>query len=124
MRDKDLGNCIQIKKQLLKKVQASNKADMSIIRIACHELESFYLGDLDAVKQGLKISKLPSQNKKKYRNPDNLTNAKQELEKITNQQYQTVSGSRSIAPFLKIDDTNKSTSFRALLSGIRQLCAP
>lgn len=124
MRDKDLGNCIQIKKQLLKKVQASNKADMSIIRIACHELESFYLGDLDAVKQGLKINKLPSQNKKKYRNPDNLTNAKQELEKITNQQYQTVSGSRSIAPFLKIDDTNKSTSFRALLSGIRQLCAP
>ena len=123
MRDQDSGNCKEIKQQLLQKIINSGKKDVSIVRIACHELESFYLGDLEAVKLGLKLNNTPSQNNSKYRNPDNLANAKQELRRITQQQYQTVSGSRAIAPFLKLDGTNKSSSFGFLLSGIGQLCA-
>lgn len=122
MRDKDSGDCVEIKQELLKKVSNSGKAAESIIRIACHELESFYLGDLEAVKQGLNISNLPSQNNKKYRNPDNLANAKQELQRITNQEYQAISGSKSISPYLKLDNSNQSTSFKILLSGIKKLC--
>ena len=111
-----------IKQQLLQKIINSGKKDVSIVRIACHELENFYLGDLKAVESGMRLS-TPSQSKSKYRIADNLANAKQELKKITQNKYQPVSGSRAIAPFLKLDGTNKSSSFGFLLSGIGQLCA-
>lgn len=121
MRDKDLGDCIEIKKQLLAKVTQSGKTNASLVRIACHELESFYLGDLKAIEEGLSLKNIGSQTNKKYKNPDNLPNAKQELKRITKQRYQQVSGSKSIAPFLKIDGSNKSHSFNILLSGIKQI---
>ena len=49
MRDQDTGDCIAIKQNLADKVNASGKQSTAIIRIACHELENFYLGDLRAV---------------------------------------------------------------------------
>ena len=118
LRDQDSGDCKVVKKQLLdeciKSFRASNEY---LVRIACHELESFYLGDLDAVRQ----AGLPVNLKKNYRNPDLLNNAAEELSKITNREYQKVSGSAAIAPFLKLDGSNKSTSFNVLVSGIRKL---
>lgn len=122
IRDKDSGDCKIIKQNLLAKIVASGKEKVSLIRIACHELESFYLGDLQAVKQGLNLNSIPNQTRKKYRNPDNLANAKQELIKNTDHIYQSISGSKSIAPYLNLDGSNKSVSFNFLLSGIKKLC--
>jgi hypothetical protein len=50
-----------------------------------------------------------------------LTNAAQELERLTGKKYQKIQGSRDIAPFLKLDGTNASHSFNVLISGIRNL---
>ncbi len=95
---------------------------MSIVRIACHELESFYLGDLTAVEKGLSINNLSKkQNRTKFKNPDNLNNAKEELQKIA-ANYQQISGAKSIAPHLKLDNSNKSISFNFLVSGVQKLC--
>jgi monomeric isocitrate dehydrogenase len=92
------------------------------VRIACHELESFFLGDLAAVEQGLGISGLSrQQNNRKYKVPDNLANAPEELKKLTKNKYQKISGSQSIAPFLRIDGSNRSTSFNNLVRGIKKL---
>ncbi len=44
-----------------------------------------------------------------------------ELEKLTARKYQKISGSRAIAPHLKIDGSNKSKSFNELLKGIKKL---
>lgn len=122
MRDQDTGNCKIIKQNLLTKIVNSGKQATAVVRIACHELESFYLGDLQAVATGLKQSGLEKlQNKQKFRNPDSLSNAKQELEKITKDYYQPTSGSRAISPHLVLDKSNKSVSFNALLDGIKQL---
>lgn len=93
-----------------------------MIRIACHELESFYLGDLAAVKQTYGI-RLPSQQTRKYRTPDALANAADELKRITKQEYQKVDGSRRIAEHMKLDGSNSSTSFNILISGIQRLVA-
>ena len=90
------------------------------MRIACHELESFYLGDLEAVKTAYGIP-VPSQNARKFRTPDNLANAAEELKKITKMKYQKLEGSRLIARHLKLDGSSSSTSFNALLSGILRL---
>ncbi len=94
----------------------------TLVRIACRELESFYLGDLKAVKKGLNLSNLSShQNSKKFRNPDSLGNPSEELSKLTNNKYQKVSGSRDISPHLLLDGTNRSHSFGVLVEGIKKL---
>jgi len=121
MRDQDRGECRQVKQKLIDICQATNKRDCSLVRIACRELESFYLGDLAAVEKGMEISGLAGKQKKsKFRNPDTLGNPFQELAKLTNKKYQKASGSRAIAPHLNIEN-NHSKSFNVLISGIKQL---
>lgn len=121
MRDQDSGDCLEIKRNLQIKVDASGKRDMTLIRIACRELESFYLGDLKAVERALNIAGLAKkQTKAKYREPDSLTNASEELSKLTDQKYHKLSGSRSIAPYMDLDN-NKSYSFKMLVEGIKKI---
>ncbi len=122
LRDQDSAICTDVKRELLDKVNESGKKNVSIVRIACHELENFYLGDLSAVEQAFNKKLSLSQTSKKFRNADNLGNAKQELQKITNKEYQPISGSKAITPYLKLDGSNTSTSFNMLLSGVKKLC--
>lgn len=122
LRDQDSGDCRAIKHMLQEKVAQSGKTDCSIVRIACHELESFYLGDLAAVEAGLAIPGLSEhQRNRKFRTPDMLANASQELKGLTGNAYQKLNGSRAIAPHLTLDGGNRSASFNTLLSGIRRL---
>jgi len=122
MRDKDSGDCYAIKRELLEKVKQAGKLDSALVRIACSELETFYLGDLSAVEQGLNISGIANkQQNRKFRMPDHLSNASEELEALTRKQYQKILCSKSIAPYLKLDGSNKSVSFNILLNGVQQL---
>lgn len=121
LRDQDSSDCVTIKSELLQKVQRTGKADKTIVRIACRELESFYLGDMQAVETGLEINGLAKQqNKAKYRNPDALGNPSEELRKLTGEKYQKLSGSRAIAPHLGLEN-NQSHSFNVLIAGLRRL---
>ncbi|CAC9426422.1 hypothetical protein BPUTSESOX_187 [uncultured Gammaproteobacteria bacterium] len=122
LRDQDSADCTKVKQQLLTKVKNSGKTKVSIVRIACHELENFYLGDLSAIERAFDERLSLNQASKKFRNADNLTNAKQELQKITKKKYQPISGSRAIAPYLELNGDNTSISFNMLLSGIQKLC--
>ncbi|MBD3805793.1 DUF4276 family protein [Sulfuricurvum sp.] len=121
IRDKDSGNCLVIKNNLERKCQNAGRDDV-LIRIACHELESWYLGDLQAVEKGLGVGGLSKlQEKQKYRDPDILGNASEELVRLSKQTYQKKAGSRAIAPFLNLDGRNKSYSFNLLVDGIRDI---
>ena len=121
MRDQDSAECRQIKTRLVQKCVNAGRKD-ALVRIACHELESFYLGDLAAVEQAYGIH-LSSQRSRKYRAPDELANAADELKKITKNEYQKIDGSRRIAQHLNIDGSNRSTSFNMLISGIQRIIA-
>lgn len=122
MRDQDSGDCRVIKAKLASLCQsAAGNYTPILIRIACRELESFYLGDLAAVQKGLGISGLTEkQNIKKFREPDKLGNPSGELKWLTAGNYQKILGSRAIAPHLDLEG-NRSHSFRVLVSGIRKL---
>jgi Domain of unknown function (DUF4276) len=122
MRDQDSGDCRVIKAKLASLCLSVARSYVPIlIRIACRELESFYLGDLAAVQMGMGISGLTEkQNTKKYREPDKLGNPSGELRWLTAGNYQKILGSRAIAPHLDVEG-NKSHSFRVLVSGIRKL---
>jgi hypothetical protein len=118
MRDQDAADCIVVKKRLSNLCRKAGKPD-TLVRIACHELESFYFGDLNAVEAGLGIKSIVNQQQKaKYRIPDEIVNPSYKLEKLTNGVYQKISGSRSIGPLLSLEN-NSSCSFNALISGIR-----
>ncbi len=122
LMDQDGDNCVAAKDDLWKIIKKTGKDRRTLVRIACHELENFFLGDLAAVEQGLEISGLSKQqNSRKYREPDKMANAPDELKKLTGDKYSKISGSRSIAPLLRIDGSSRSTSFNALVSGIRRL---
>ena len=124
LRDKDSGDCTRIKQRLLELTQQSGKAESCLVRIACHELESFFLGDLAAVADALEMpAVIKKQSKKPYRTPDNVANAAEELKKITDGKYRKLAGARAIAPYLKLDGSNLSHSFRVLCSGIRSQAA-
>lgn len=125
LRDQDSEPCTEVKSRLVEKVVQSGKEQFSVIRIACHELESFYLGHLAAVEQGLGIDKLSARQKgRKFRNPDQTENPKQELRRLTGERYQPISGSRAIAAHLDLSGLNHSHSFRNLLSGVSRLINP
>jgi hypothetical protein len=120
IRDQDSGDCTVVKKRLATLCQAGGKAD-AVVRIACHEIESFFLGDLAAVETGLSIHGLAAnQDTRKFRAPDDLGNPAQELRGLTNGIYQKVAGSRAIGPHLALAG-NRSHSFNVLLAGIRKL---
>lgn len=122
MRDQDSGDCITIKRKLLEILAETGKEERALVRIACHELESFYLGDLAAVEKGLGSRGLSGyQHKRKFTDPDMLANAAEELKKLTGKSYQKISGSRKISPYMVLDGSNKSKSFNTLLHGIKTL---
>ncbi len=121
LRDKDSSDCLKVKAELAAKVRRAGRSD-SLVRIACHELESFYLGDLAAVEKGLSLKKIAKlQDKQKYRNPDRLSNAAEEISRLTGLSYKKIAGSRAISKHLLLDGSNRSRSFNVLVEGIRTI---
>jgi hypothetical protein len=122
LRDKDSEDCRQVKRRLVGKcTEADHPA--GLVRVACHELESWYLGDLAAVEAGLGVTGLARhQNKVPYDNPDGWAAPARKLQSIA-PAYQKVGGSRAIGPHL--DPANKrSHSFGVFVAGIRKLAVP
>lgn len=122
LRDQDSSpDCTVVKTNLLDLCQQSGKADRCIVRIACRELEAFYLADLQAVEQALDITGLTQhQLKRKFRTPDHLGSPSQELKKLTRNRYEKVAGSRLIGRYLSLDNP-RSPSFRNFVAAIRRM---
>jgi hypothetical protein len=121
LRDQAAGNCKKIKASLKQKCEQAGRSD-AVVRIACRELESWYLGDLAAVEKGLGLSGLRRlQNSAPYRAPDTIANPSSKLTKIA-KTYQKIGGSRAIGPYLDVDNT-RSRSFSHFVRSIRDLGA-
>ena len=122
LRDQDSApDCRALKARLVGRCQQAGQGGKTLVRIACKELESFYLADLRAVEGALAITRLVGQQASaRFRRPDLLGNPSTELEKLTGGLYQKVSGSRAIGKFL--DPANeRSSSFNNLVKGIRRM---
>ena len=118
LRDKDAGDCRIIKKRLIKKCKEASRSNV-LVRIACYELESWFLADLPAVQRGLGLSNLLQYSRqRKFLSPDQYPNPVEILQSIA-PIYQKVGGSRSIGPHLNPDNTC-SHSFSVFVSGLRK----
>ena len=90
------------------------------MRIACRELQSWYLADLAAVEKAYNKNNISSlQNKNKFRNPDHLENPSKELKSLV-PEYQKINGSRIIAPYLNIEN-DRSRSFYHFINSIKKI---
>lgn len=122
LRDQDSApDCRTVKADLLARCREAGRIPDCLVRIACHELETIYLADLEAVEQVTGLRGLArKQAQRKYRDPDALGNAKQELKQLTDGLYQEVRSSRELGSVLSLDNP-RSATFRNLLAGIRRL---
>jgi len=107
MRDADGGDCQQIKHSLSLLADSGGKTYK--VRIVCQELESWFLGDSEAVRAAYQRCNF-SNNTAAYRDPDGLGNASDELTRLTGDQAK-VGRARLIAPHLE-PARNCSKSFR------------
>jgi uncharacterized protein YktA (UPF0223 family) len=118
VQDQDSNDCMALK-QTLKELSEGTQRTV-LIRIACHELESWYFGDIEALEKayGRKLGSIC--HKSKYRVPDNIINPKQELKKII-PEHQQISGAKRVAAYMNIEK-NSSKSFQVFIQGVQKIC--
>ena len=119
VHDQDHAECLALKRSLEALVPEVRRAN-TIIRIACRELESWILGDLDALGAAFEKPGLSDlQTKASYRTPDALGNPSQELRRLL-PAYSKVSGARRAAEHME-PDRNASHSFQVFMRAVRRL---
>jgi hypothetical protein len=119
VRDQDSGDCIKIKANLKSLCKSAGKPN-AIVRIACRELESFFVGDWVAIAAGYERPNLASNSRlAKYRNPDLLGSPAVDIRRSI-PTYQKREGARTISPHLNLEK-NASRSFQVLILTIQSL---
>jgi len=119
LQDKDSSDCKALKEKLARLCADAGRPD-TLVRIVCHHLEAWLLGDLSAVETAFGLPGLSRlQRRRQYRNPDALGNASQELKRLV-PGYQKVSGARTVAPHLT-PDRNASHSFGVFVAGLARI---
>ena len=120
IQDQDSNDCRQLKQELVALCKANQAPNIKfLVRIVCHELEAWYLGDMKAI-QAVFPRFNPARHLKKslFRLPDTCQNPKTRLKDIVGD-YQQIATAQMIAPYIDIEH-NRSASFRQFVSGIRK----
>lgn len=117
IQDQDSNDCKILKQDLVNLILTNNPSQPYLVRIACKELENWYLGDIPAIEAIYPTFKTNTrQNKSKYRNPDNTFGAN-ELEKNINN-FAKGFASKNIPLHMNLD-ANRSPSFNQLITGMQ-----
>ncbi len=118
LRDKDGGDCRELKRKLVSLCEAGGYPN-TLVRIACEELEAWYLGEPAAIANAFENKKLRRIGAEaRFRDPDAVVRPSAVIEQLV-PEFQKVSGARRMARTLSRKG-NKSRSFQALLKGIER----
>ena len=120
VRDKDAADCRQVKARLVKLCADSGRPD-TLVRLACQELEAWYLGDLDALAAAFEEPRLcgPAM-RKRFVNPDSWEKPSLEVQRVL-PQFQKGQGARRMGVALRDADESRSRSFQVFVAGVRRL---
>ena len=119
LQDKDQSDCVTLKQKLVTLCADAGRPD-TLVRIVCHELEAWYLGEPDALAEAFGDERLRSIGRRaRFRDPDSVQQPSRALKDLV-PEFQRVNGARRISDFLS-RERNTSTSFRTLLSGLDRL---
>ena len=118
IHDQDSNDCKSLKNELIELCGITTIP--VVVRIACRELENWYLGQMSAIERVYPETKASSLVRKaKYRNPD-LVHGADELNKMT-KNYSKTQTAKEISQFIDINNNN-SPSFNHTINTIKQLC--
>ena len=116
IRDNDGGDCVRLKAKLKRLCKQSGRAD-TLVRIACQELEAWYLSEPAALVDAFNKPALQNLVRQaRFREPDALRRPAVEIERLI-PEFQKVSVAQRMARHLTREG-NRSSSFRALMEGI------
>jgi len=119
VRDNDNGDCRALKARLVGLCADTGRTDV-LVRIACQELEAWYLGDPDALAVAFEDESLRALGRReRFRDPDAVVGASEALAQAV-PAFHKVSGARVMARHLNLTE-NRSGSFRAFMAGLRRL---
>ncbi len=119
VRDNDGGDCKLHKQRLLSLAGGCDKHTL-LVRIVCQNLESWYLGDPDAVAQAYgKPAIAKHSGKKEFAMPDAHANGDQIIARYI-PEFHKGSGAMRIGPYLD-PNRNRSPSFNAFCAGILKI---
>ncbi len=119
LRDNDDADCQNVKSHLLSLCQGiANR--VFLVRLACQELEAWYLGDAEGLAEGFAVPGLRTiHNKAKLRDPDRVTQPSQVMKELV-PSFQKLSGARIMGRCIQ-PGRNRSRSFAVLIEGIQRL---
>lgn len=118
MRDNEGGNCATLKERLVSLASPTSREFR--VRIVCQELEGWLIGDSEAVRSAYPRCRF-SNDQARYRNPDALTNASDELYRLTGDRAKEKRAER-ISPHFD-PERNRSRSFQVLFRTLTELLA-
>lgn len=122
LRDQDSApDCSVVKRKLTGLCEMAGRSAVSLVRIACRELETMYLADLQALEQALNTQGLSRlQGNARFRSPDRLESPSHELTRLSQGRYQKVSTSRLVGQHMDLGN-ERSHTFKNLVRGIQRL---
>lgn len=120
VRDQDAEECRELKRRLAAVCRDAGRED-SLVRIACRELEAWYLGDLEAAATALNQPRLRELAGKAWlRDPDTVDRPSFRLRELAPGAASKIECARRIGARLD-PSKNTSRSFRAFLDGVARL---
>ncbi len=119
IRDNDGGDCVQLKAALRQLCDEGGRGD-TVVRIACQEMEAWYLGEAPALAAAFSMPALQNLGRRaRFRDPDSVLQPSAQVERLI-PEFQKVSGARRMAEQLSRNG-NQSNSFRVLLESIEAM---
>jgi hypothetical protein len=120
VRDKDNADCSEVKSGLRERCARSGRGE-TLIRLVCQELESWYLGDLEALDKAFDSRLDTHRYRKRFANPDTLRKPSVEIERLI-PAFQKRSGARKMGQCLNLQSQkNRSRSFQVFVAGVQNL---
>ena len=118
IRDNDGANCQDLKARLLYLCAQGDRAD-TLVRLACQELESWYLGAPEALAEAYARPDVAGIGRKaKFRNPDALGSPARELSLVV-PEFRKLDGARRMGKAMPTDPSiNRSRSFQVFVEGL------
>lgn len=119
VHDQDANDCRKLKQALIDQL-STQTAIPSLVRIACRELENWYLGDLDALQEVLQlpIGDRVSSRQAKFRLPD-LLNGTEEVKRLTGN-FSKIQVARHMGRIISLE-SNQSQSFGHFITGLNKI---
>ncbi len=118
VRDNDNADCIDLKGRLRTICGACGRPD-TLVRLVCQELESWYLGDIEALALAFDPKLDIPMLRKRFVEPDAWQKPSKELERLI-PAFQKGMGARLMAQYLR-ETGNLSCSYNKFIEGLRRV---